>query len=268
MRYQNVKAEIAFFDKITEGIDRCNSLSDASLHRIFPLITPYLKGRILEAGCGSGAFGLQIQKHFRCNMQLVGIDLNRKLLDLAKKNKVYKKNSAYCGNVENRHIFKKESFDTIICPFLMHHFPDMHTSINNFAYWLKPSGFLIIIDPNGSSWILKISYLLRKFMSKFMDVGWAGSINESHKSINEFIKCLDKFRIIKIQIFEFPKLPQRPSKIFSWYPLFVYLRELFEHINAKLPFITQKGHKLIIVAQRSNNNWEKPLQYTQISNEN
>ena len=248
MNTQDVKSEIKFFDQIANKIDYYDTISEKDYKQIFDKIKPYLGKNILDAGCATGDFARRIKK-IKANIKISGIDLNKKLIKLAASFRIY--NKVICGNIENETIFKKNEFDTIICLSLLHHFPDIKYVIGNCRRWLKPKGHLIIIDPNGSNLILKISYTIRLLMGKFVRDNNCASPNESHKPVGTFVKALSDFEVVKIESLE-DNLPQ-PIKFlpFSFMNTLVYARKKLLDIYKKLPFVKYGGSGLIIVARKN-----------------
>lgn len=244
---QDIQAEIDFFNKIAEEEGHFDTISDDIYKLIFNKINPYFGNNLLEAGCGCGAFGLRI-KQKKHSINIVGVDINQKFIDSAKKTEIY--NNLICANLEDKNIFQSAEFDTIVCPYILHHFPDMRNVINNFLYWLKPNGYLIIIDPNGSNLILKMSYLLRLLLSKFIDTKNYASINESHKSISDLLKNLKKMQICLIETFEHK--PRFGFKLFpfSFLEFFTIIQKILLKIYKLLPFEKFRGSDLIIIAKK------------------
>lgn len=247
MKKQDIKAEIAFFQKAaTEG--RVNTVSEDVYNQILSQIEPYLDRQVLEAGCGAGTFGERIKKK-KPGVTLMGVDLTRKMIDLASQKGIYKR--LCCRNIEDKTTFKKLTFDTIVCPYLLHHLPEAQRSIDNFYKWLKPGGYLIIIDPNGSNFILKISYLLRIIGAQFIDYNNNyASANEKNKSVSEFKNHLSHYKIIKIRTFQH-KNPQNQKLNFPFIiKILGWTRKKILKLYAYLPFIKWKGSDIIIVAQK------------------
>ena len=208
---QNIEAEIVFFNKIAETGGHLDSFSEAGYRQIFHEIKKYIKGHILDAGCGTGAFGKRLRM-LMPGSKLDGIDLNPAFVKASIKAKTY--NSVRCGNLEDQNLYRPEHFDTIVCPYLLHHLPDMHRAIDNFSNWLKPGGHLIIIDPNGSNLILRLSYLFRMIISSVKKDNDYGSVNEAHKTVREFTACMKNFQVIKITSFQHSSVTVPTS--FSW----------------------------------------------------
>lgn len=246
-RTQDIQAEINFFNQVAAKNDHFDTISDEVYKLIFDKINPYFGNKLLDAGCGSGAFGLRI-KQKKTSINIVGVDINQKFIDLAKKTEVY--SILIRANLEDKKIFRNEEFDTIICPYILHHFPDLENFIDNCFHWLKPGGYLIIIDPNGSNLVLKLSYLLRLSLSNFIDTTSYASINESNKSVPDFLKNLKNFRICLIETFEHKSrsgLKLFPPSLIS---ILVFFQKVLLKIYKVLPFIKFKGSDLIIVAEK------------------
>jgi ubiquinone/menaquinone biosynthesis C-methylase UbiE len=247
MKRQDIEAEIKFFDRVAEERGHFDSVSEDVYDLIFFQITPYLNGRCLEAGCGSGSFGERI-KAKKPNIDLIGVDLNQKSIDTVREKSNYIQLIA--GNVEDANLFEAQSLDTIVCPYLMHHLPDIHCSMENFYVWLKPGGHLVIIDPNGSNLVMKASYLLRMLLSYFMDVRNYASVNERHKAVTEFKKNLKQYKIISIKTFKHKESESFSSGCSLWLLVLGRLRNLLLKCYELIPFFKYKGSDLIIIAQK------------------
>lgn len=250
MKKQNIQAEIDFFDNITKHGDHYDTLPEETYEYIFSLIRPYLKGEILEAGCGSGAFGMRI-KNLNPQLEITGIDINQKLINIASNSRIYKKDKIICGNLESKSMFRKNEFDTIICPYVVHHFPDIHSIFYNFDYWLKPSGYLIILDPNGSNPIIKFSYLLRKIAMILFKTDLQASPNESPKAITDFKKILQKFHIILIDTsYIQPEQKKASGHNYSFISMLSDIRQILLYNYFRLQFNLYGGNNLIIIAKK------------------
>lgn len=245
MKKQNIQAEIDFFDKIIEYDD---SFSEREYKIIFDKIAPYLNGYMLEAGCSSGSFGVRT-KQLRPNLYIVGVDINQKFINLAQERNVYDK--LLCANLEDRILFNKSEFNTVFCPFVLHHLPDLKNTIDNLDFWLKPGGYLIIVDPNGSNLILRMSYLLRKILFKFINnVKNYASINESNKSVASFKKCLKNYEICFIETFNRDSNIKLNSISFFLIYLLSFIRKVLLMAYRAIPFLKYSGSDLIIVARK------------------
>ena len=248
MKKQDIQAEIRFFNKIVETGVHYDTLPEGVYTFIFELIAPYLSPeKILEAGCGTGAFGMKI-KQCSQKVHLVGVDLNDNFVKIAATHGIY--SELYCANLEDRTLFPPHTFTCIVCPYVLHHFPEMQQVVDNFYSWLQPDGYLIIIDPNGSNVILKLSYYLRWCISKFSSSQKHGSVNESHKSVDEFKKVLRHFQLISIKTFQPHGILDLNLCCFSLITWLALVREVLLCIYHRLPFIKYPHSDVIIIAQK------------------
>lgn len=245
---QNIKAEIDFFNKIAETVGHLDSFSEAGYQQIFHEIKKYINGYILDAGCGTGAFGKRLRTLFP-KSKIDGVDLNPAFVKASIKTKTY--NSVRCGNLEDQSLCEPEQFDTIVCPYLLHHLPDMSRTIDNFSKWLKPGGHLIVIDPNGSNPVLRLSYLFRMIISSVKKENDYGSVNEAHKTVGEFTACMQNFKIIKITSFQHGSISVSSS--FSWTFLGILgsLRRGLILVYKLIPCIKYPDSDLIIIARKN-----------------
>lgn len=253
MTNQNLKAKIDFSNRLEEkgALDEV-ILNDKIYDFIFSKINPYIKSYILEAGCGTGSFGPVIRNYSKNKiLSLIGIDINKNLLKYAIKTGAY--NKVVCGDLNNKNIFDAKSFDTVMTTFVIHHFQDILPVVNNFYYWLKKVGFLIILDPNGSNPILKASFLSRKIISIFANTAGYFSINESHKSIKEFKDSLVNFKIYSINSFDYETRNKIKLKPFNLINYLALIREILFKIYRFFSLSRFKGSSLIIIAQKNDN---------------
>lgn len=146
-------------------------------------------GYILDAGCGAGNFGrrLALKGH-----QVLGVDISAHMVEKA--NSFLTRNfKAVKGDLEDKNLFKEDTFDVIFAGQVLHHFPDVNKVIQNCFYWLKRGGFFIAIEPNGSNPINKAGRLIGLMLSR--NKKWARYIatpNEVSLSHKRLIKILEK----------------------------------------------------------------------------
>lgn len=248
MKRQDTQNEIEFFNRTIKNGERYDTISEKVFELILDKIIPHIGTKILDAGCGSGVFGLGI-KSKKSDVSIIGIDLNQNFVNLSLNTGAYDK--TVCANIEQEDTFEESQFDTIVCPYLMHHFPDIQTVLDNCFNWLKPGGYIVIVDPNGSNLVLKVSYLLRFLLSKVINTSKYASINESHKSIPVFLKGLSKFEICSIETFEHKskeKLRLFPITLIN---MLATSQKILMKIYKHIPFIKFGGSDLIIIAKKN-----------------
>lgn len=102
----------------------------------------YLRGDILEVGCGIGNFTNSLTKYG----YVFAIDINKnylKAFDLPEN-----KGKAGFGNIEKgEYFFAKQNFDSIVCLNVLEHIENDSLALNNLHKLLKPEGTLILLVP-------------------------------------------------------------------------------------------------------------------------
>lgn len=105
---------------------------------------PYLKGEILEVGCGIGNFTQTLAKYG----QVTAIDINKNYLNKTKR-EVKDQALVGFGDIEKNHyFFKKKKFDSIVCMNVLEHIEKDTQALKNLINLLKPHGYLILIVPS------------------------------------------------------------------------------------------------------------------------
>jgi 2-polyprenyl-3-methyl-5-hydroxy-6-metoxy-1,4-benzoquinol methylase len=126
-------------------------------------IQPFPGARILDIGCGTGAF----LDYLPSDIEYVGVDLNPKYVESAKSR--YKDNNAtfYCGRVDEmvdkEHKFGQ--FDIALAKGILHHISDNEAKnlFKGAHQYLKDTGYLITTDP---VYVENQSAIARYVMSK------------------------------------------------------------------------------------------------------
>lgn len=104
----------------------------------------FLEGEILEIGCGIGNFSLTLTNYGR----VWGIDINSKLIDIAK-SKVKDKVKLGFGDIEEeRYFFSNKKFDSVVCLNVLEHIKNDTLALVNIYKLLKRGGHLILLVPS------------------------------------------------------------------------------------------------------------------------
>ncbi len=104
---------------------------------------PYLKGQILEIGCGIGNFTSFLTLYGK----IWAIDINKEYLSKTSK-KLKGKAKVGFGDIEKgRYFFKSESFNTIVCLNVLEHIKNDSKALDNIFNLLKKGGNLILLVP-------------------------------------------------------------------------------------------------------------------------
>lgn len=164
-------------------------------------------GVVLEAGCGTGTYGLKLKQNLKFEY-LYGIDISNKMIEKFNSKKIAN-TKGIAGDLENQNLFKKNQFDTIIFHNILHHFPNFENVINCADIWLKDNGIIIVIEPNGDSIPLNLSSTMRKILTFFLgkkylinnQIVTPNETNHNYR-VYEDIFTKYKFKIKKINIIE------------------------------------------------------------------
>lgn len=149
--------------------DPYNNQADETLEfiRTVPWLENMLHHRcnILELGCRTGSDGRRILLQYP-EPHVVGTDICRnslgKLRQLVDSEGISGRYSTVPGDINNRGLFRENSFDIVLAPMILHHFMDFRGSLvpDNIRHWLSPGGALVVIDPNGANPVQQGSNIL------------------------------------------------------------------------------------------------------------
>lgn len=160
----------------------------------------HLKGKILDAGCGSG---FDANYFYEAGYSIEGADVSRTAIKTAKEN--FPDIDFFVHNFELSKLDRK--YDTICCFEVIEHVFDYKTFIKNIGTSLEDGGTLIISTPNV--------FGLKSYMRLFLRDGTVfgvGTSDDSHIrffSIDVLGKVLVEsgFEIIKIKTFSAGRIP-------------------------------------------------------------
>jgi len=145
---QNKKNEIEFFDRFSQAA-AYDVLTPAAYRRIIrefqellrPLQRPGL--RIIDLGCGSGAFTRRFQQMFPACF--FGMDISERSIAAAA---AASPDIGYTvGDIEHSG-FADHSFDVALFSGVLHHFPDFQACLREAYRILKKGGCVLSYDPN------------------------------------------------------------------------------------------------------------------------
>lgn len=109
----------------------------------FSLFEKYLKGQVLEVGCGVGSFTRRIVEHGRF-ARLLSIDVSAEAV-------AHTSSKIRHPALEFRHQGVNEvngEFDTIICMNVLEHIEDDETALRHMLGLLRPGGTLFLLVPS------------------------------------------------------------------------------------------------------------------------
>ncbi len=102
---------------------------------------------VLDCGCGLGMLSSKISSKL-----VVGIDISKKLLKVAKKNS---KNVFVIADAEKLP-FKDKIFDNIVGRGILHHLPKPSLAAKEIKRVLDPNGVIVFSEPNDANLLIRI----------------------------------------------------------------------------------------------------------------
>ena len=107
---------------------------------------------ILDAGCGMGGATNLFAKHLSRPGKIIGVDLSRDLINIARKNN--NNNSLVDFQVEDitKLSFSEDYFDIARCDRVLHHVSTPIIALKEIHRVLKKSGRVIFSEPDFSMW--------------------------------------------------------------------------------------------------------------------
>jgi ubiquinone/menaquinone biosynthesis C-methylase UbiE len=167
--------------------------------------------KILELGCGSGAFIFCLKKLVQANYY--GIDYSQSLVNAAKK--IMPTENFICSEVNVEH-FHNVKFDIIFAHSVLNYFPNyqyLDKVLNIWSRKLKSKGKLVLMDLNDKK--KKFLYLDMR-MSSYKSIK---DYKKDYKGLNHLYfdqgllkKKLNKYGIMDIKSFLYPALGNLNSK--------------------------------------------------------
>ena len=151
-----------------------------------------VEGKVLDVGCGGGAFTRGI-KYYRRDLDLWGIDISRKSIDFAKgvsENVNFVLGSAY------KLPFKDDTFDAVVSFDVLEHLDKPALAIREVKRVLKPRGIFHLVTPIEAS-LFTLHGVLFKVFGYNLKEGQIGHVSHfTHKGLVDQLKK-DGFTPIK-----------------------------------------------------------------------
>src|SRR3989344_583834 len=136
-----------------------------TIPRVVALVNKYSRGRVLDVGCGTGAYF----KYFKGN-EIYGIDLEDRYFKLVDKNK-YKAKKIVLKKADMRKIpFKDKSFDFVLSVLVLEYMKtnkELKLAVEELKRVLAPGGTLIVVTPHKNSFTDFVrNQIISKYLSK------------------------------------------------------------------------------------------------------
>jgi ubiquinone/menaquinone biosynthesis C-methylase UbiE len=114
-------------------------------------VSPGMK--VVDVGCGGGAVSFEIAARVGPRGSVLGLDLNREYLDLARQAAMKRGVTNVEFRVQRVEAWNEpESFDVAYSRFLLHHLSDPNDVISRMWNSVRPGGLLVLEDPDHSTW--------------------------------------------------------------------------------------------------------------------
>lgn len=111
------------------------------------------KDRILDLGCNAGQTSFKIAPRIK---EVIGIDVDQKLITIAKKQKSLKRISNakfFTADANNKLPFENNFFDKVICSDVLEHLEKRDFALSEIRRVLRPGGLLFLVCDNPeTSW--------------------------------------------------------------------------------------------------------------------
>jgi ubiquinone/menaquinone biosynthesis C-methylase UbiE len=250
---QTKKDEISFFssqkEKMPEEIGVNNlGVFIEEVYTLLRLSHPTEGEIVLDAGCGSGAWGISLAKK---GYVVVGADISKVQIKQAQE-------KAKSDNVNfmpilcdlERLPLRPQTFQLCICGYVLHHFRNLDDILSEISRILNPQGSVFIVDPNGSNVVHTVVRSIMIFFPKswVMKKGIATS-NESAHQIKFYLKVLKKTNFDSVHYgLKNAKVPRHSH--FNLIVTLVFVRStfleickrLFPDLNGKTEIILKASH--------------------------
>ena len=194
------------FNKISstyhEKRKRKNSIVSQSSAKIIELSKIKRGDLVLDVACGTGIPLKQISSVVKNEGFVVGIDIARNALQIAKKVNRSNINLDFIQSDAEHFQFSKK-FDVIICQYALFFFPNAQNALRNMAMNLKKTGTLgVVVHGNNMPHALIFNDVKKKFMrskTSPLDLNRFGTIPALKNVVEEA-----KFEIILCNEYRFP----------------------------------------------------------------
>jgi len=118
---------------------------------------PLMPLNLLDIGSGSGNTIAPLASHFP-HAKLACNDISPQLLSILMRNAAQRANispriSAYCFDL-HKDFFAPETFDGILGGAMLHHMLDPIAALRNAVKWLKPGGWIALVEPLERGWLM------------------------------------------------------------------------------------------------------------------
>ena len=200
-----------FFNRFAQKHGNYKVHPDTEYERIFQasgILNEPRNSRVLDAGCGSGAFSGFLSGY---GFKVTGIDISDELVNIAAE--INKEAVFIAGDIFSAP-FPDESFDSVFCGAVLHHFPDrLFECAAEFKRLLRPRGKVYFFEPYSFC----VNSLLRYGIFEFNRTASERALDPSRVK-TEFEKAgfrefnCQKLKAVRIL---YPREESLPARMFS-----------------------------------------------------
>lgn len=202
---QNLDLEKATFEqeKLKDGLEPLKEEDYIYFYNMIKEMIPKSRGvRILEVGCGSGAFGIRLAK---LGYSLTGIDISGTLIKAAKR-KASQTRVKYAAKTADVMKYRGK-YDAVLCAGFLHHFTDLDQIIKKLGSFLNKGGRVFFVEPNGSNPAIRITEKIRKNVWPFSKMSELGTANETSHTAEQYRMAFDDAGFREEKLISFIKRP-------------------------------------------------------------
>lgn len=238
------KAEREFFETVTKE-RKYDVFPDAFYKGVLRKTIESLqrKSVIIDIGSGTGAWSMRIAK---MGYVVINIDISMSMIKNAYR---FFKDSrvdffGVCGDAENLPL-RDSTFDCAFYGFSLHHIPNVSSALRESSRCLKPRSFIILIEPNGSNPIRRLSASVGRLFGRTKS-HYFSSPSERPLSINFVCQLLRacKFNNLHVSM-DYTILKSEKTNVV------MTLRNLLLRIASKLFSKPCNAVNFIVIAERA-----------------
>lgn len=237
---QDKEREKLFFSQFSSGYD---IFTEAGYEKLLKVIQDEIGSaknlRVLDLGCGSGAF---TQYLLRLGGEVFASDI---CYDLIKRVSKPEKIRIVTADIESLP-FADSSFDIVIFSGVLHHLPVLSMAIKEAYRVLKNNGRCFSYDPNGKNPIARL--INKRRISSFLPVG--RTLNERPLTHDIIKEAFQAEGFSSLNVFAVSGIPFK-------YNHSVFMRILLpifnciDHIFSKTSLSSKYGYFLLVVARKN-----------------
>lgn len=212
-------------------------------------LTDFRNKLVLDAGCGEGMDSAILGSF---GNRLVGIELSPKVACQAKA--LAKQSGAsvevIIADLESMPLCS-DAFDAVYSGWVLHHFKDLGLVSTEISRVLKPSGYVGIVEPNGSSVAVKLSQIFEGIARPLLVTMNIDTPNETLHTVSSYCRAFSKNGVqVNIKSCFFSEQPPVPKHFRFAFRFIVLSRNLIYRFLMLVMVSPLKGTNLLIYGKK------------------